>query len=343
MRKKFQIKLETMSSSYWLTYPDCSSFIIQPSDNASTAVQWLRFIFLSPCPQRVIFSAIDALFLLTLVVFAVHKLFSRSISKTNTSSSINKPLLEINNSRPQVTAWFTLSLVLTALLAMCYTVLCIIGFIQGTKSPWQLMEALFRLVQAITHAVILVLIAHEKKFGAITHPMSLRIYWAANFVTVVLLSVSGVARFVTTGGNFDPDMKLDDIVTFLVLPISAFLLVVAVRGSSGIVVREPLLNSNSMSQVNGPSYVSNVSGYATASFLSKLTWFWMGPLISKGYKSPLKMNEVPTLSPDHRAEVLAQRFEKIGLSQKRILRTQLELRCFIASGRTLLSPPPLHL
>ncbi|KAI8561655.1 hypothetical protein RHMOL_Rhmol04G0357200 [Rhododendron molle] len=321
-----------MSSVSWLTSPECSTSVIQSSDGVSAAIQWLGFIFLSPCPQRLLVSAIDVLFLLTLFVFSIRKLYSRFFPKSTPNSSINKPLLEINKSHFRATTWFNLSLVLTFLLATCYTVLCILAFIQGTESPWQLTEALFWLVQAITHVAILILIAHEKKFEAVTHPMSLRIYWVANFVLVSLLTASGVTHFITVGGNFDSVMKTDDIVFFVVLPTSAFLFVVAVQGSSGIVVREPEIDTNSRPQVNGTSLINpNVSGYATASWFSKVTWHWMSPLLSKGYKSTLKVDDVPSLSPDHRAEIMAEDFEtnwpKPEENSKNPLRTTL-LHCF---------------
>ncbi|KAK9018337.1 hypothetical protein V6N11_001313 [Hibiscus sabdariffa] len=54
---------------------------------------------------------------------------------------------------------------------------------------------------------------------------------------------------------------------------------------------------------------SNMSGFASASVVSKAFWLWMNPLLKKGYKSPLKMDEVPTLSPEHRAEKMSKLFE----------------------------------
>ncbi|KAI8011762.1 ABC transporter C family member 14 [Camellia lanceoleosa] len=328
MRSKFQMEWVTMSSSSWLASPECSI------SQSSNAIQWLAFIFLSPCSQRLIFSAIDVLFILTLLVFSLQKLCSRFISKSNTDSSVKKPLLETTKSYPRVTIWFNLCLVLTALLAICYTVLCILAVCQGVQTTWKLIEALFRLAQAITHVSILILIAHERKLEAVSHPMSLRVYWVANFVVLCLLTASGIARFITVGGNFDTSMKVDDIVSIFVLPISAFLLFVAVKGTSGIVVGEQELGANSRSQVNGNGIALidlNVSGYATASWFSKLTWFWLNPILKKGYKSTLKMDDVPSLSPEHRAERMAELFAmnwpKPDENSKNPVRTTL-IRCF---------------
>ncbi|KAH7578351.1 hypothetical protein JRO89_XS01G0371600 [Xanthoceras sorbifolium] len=54
---------------------------------------------------------------------------------------------------------------------------------------------------------------------------------------------------------------------------------------------------------------TEVSGYASASTLSKAFWCWMNPVLSKGYKSPLKIEQVPPLSPEYSAERLSRLFE----------------------------------
>ncbi|KAK0580426.1 hypothetical protein LWI29_001894 [Acer saccharum] len=76
---------------------------------------------------------------------------------------------------------------------------------------------------------------------------------------------------------------------------------------------------------------SEVSGYASASLFSKAFWMWMNPLLTKGYKTPLKIEEVPSISPEHKAERLSQLFEskwpKPEENCKNPVRTTL-LRCF---------------
>ncbi|CAK9175317.1 unnamed protein product [Ilex paraguariensis] len=76
---------------------------------------------------------------------------------------------------------------------------------------------------------------------------------------------------------------------------------------------------------------SNVSGFASASIVSRAFWLWMNPLLSKGYKSPLKIDDIPTLSPQDRAERMSELFElnwpKPHEKSKHPVRTTL-LRCF---------------
>ncbi|OVA02655.1 ABC transporter [Macleaya cordata] len=306
------------SSSPWITSLSCSSsHVITSPEKTSTLsllLQWLRFIFLSPCPQRALFSSVDLLFLVALVVFLIQKLF---FSKSNSrSSSSNGPIIKTNRSHHhhlKTTISFNLSLILTVLLAVSYTVLCIIAFTsRETQSSWKLIESLFLLIQAITHLAITILIVHEKKFEAITHPLSLRIYWIVNFFIVCLFSASGIIRLITIKEKKTFKLRADDIFFLINLPVSAILFYFGIKGSSGIEksthsesgvesepdLKEPLLSSK-----------SNVAGYASASILSKASWYWMNPLIIKGYKSPLKIEDVPTLAPDHRAEKRSEIFE----------------------------------
>jgi ATP-binding cassette subfamily C (CFTR/MRP) protein 2 len=320
-------------SESWITSVSCLSPVIQSSEGTSASIttfQWLRFIFLSPCPQRTLLSSVDVLFLLALLVFAVQKLYSKF---RGLSSDLRKPLIRNNRASLRTSLWFKLSLIVSGLLAFCYTIICILTFSTSTQLPWKLVDGLFWLIQAITHAVITILIFHEKRFQAVTHPLSLRIYWVANFIVIALFMASGIARLVSVQEPPDPNLTLDDIVSIVSFPFSAFLLLAAIIGSTGITVArendpvmdvetnlyEPLLSK------------SNVTGFASASIISKAFWLWINPLLSKGYKSPLKIDEIPTLSPEHRAEKMVALFElnwpKPEEKSNHPVRTTL-IRCF---------------
>nr|GLL43806.1 ABC transporter C family member 4-like [Ipomoea trifida] len=298
------------SSASWYSSLECSSSIINSSDDSSltsTAIQWLRFIFLSPCPQRVLFSSIDLIFLLTLVVLAIIR-FIRS--KKKKSSSVNRPLIERETLGFRVTPWFYVSLIVTALLALAYTGLCVFTFIKGVDSKWDVVEAIFRSFQAVTHVMVFVLIVHEKRFGAARHSVPIRAYWAGNLLGICLFVASAVIRLVNNAGykKESTTMRVDDLFSFACFPLSVYLFVVTIRGSTGIVSvggGEDDANGNGSVEVD-----SNVSGYATASLFSKAVWKWMNPLLTKGYKSPLTEDEVPSLPPDFRAEQMSELLEK---------------------------------
>jgi ABC-type multidrug transport system fused ATPase/permease subunit len=133
---------------------------------------------------------------------------------------------------------------------------------------------------------------------------------------------------------------VDDVVSFISLPFSLFLLCVGVKGSTGVIkAREQseLVNDNDEeTKLNGYddhglNKPSVTTGFATASQFSKTFWIWLNPLLSKGYESPLNIDDVPYVSPQHRAERMCAIFEskwpKSDERSKHPVRTTL-IRCF---------------
>ncbi|MED6173013.1 Multidrug resistance-associated protein 4 [Stylosanthes scabra] len=321
--------MSSATTAPWITSLSCAS-----QASGETLPQWLRFIFLSPCPQRAMLSAIDVILLLILFVFAVIKLYSRFTSSTN---ELNKPLI-IDNNTPSfvtVTVWFKLTLIVTSVLALLYTIACVLVFTSSTEIPWKQVDGMFWLVQAITHLVLAVLIIHEKRFQAVTHPLTLRVYWIVYFICTCLFVASGVIRLVSVDvdGTKEFIFKVDDIVSFTSLPLSLFLLFVAFKGSTGISNEETQSLADEQTKLYDDDTLekSGVTAYASASIVSKAFWIWINPLLSKGYKSPLKMDEIPTLSPEHRAERMSVIFEskwpKSNERTKHPVRVAL-IRCF---------------
>ncbi|XP_039061869.1 ABC transporter C family member 4-like isoform X2 [Hibiscus syriacus] len=324
-----------MSSITWITSLSCSSSVIESSKETTSihvVFQWLRFIFFSPCPQRVLFSAVDIFLLLTLLCFAVYKLYSRGNS--HGSSGNYTHLIRNNRAFIKTTIWFKLPLTVTAVLAFSYSIICILAFTRSSQEPWKQFDGMFWLVQAITHAVIAILIIHEKRFEAVKHPLSLRAYWFANFIIISLFAASGIIRAVSVETDEDKHLRLDDMVSFVSFPLSVLLIVVAIRGLTGITVTgvpEATMDEEEAKSHEPLLSKPKVSGFASASIVSKAFWIWMNPLLRQGYKSPLKLEDVPTMSPEHRAEKMSQLFElnwpKPHEKLSHPVRTTL-LRCF---------------
>ncbi|KAK7329441.1 hypothetical protein VNO77_23610 [Canavalia gladiata] len=302
--------MDMSSSLWWLTSPSCSSLAMDSSSSSpQLIVQWLRFIFLSPCPQRVLLSAVDLVFLLSLLAFAAYKLYSRFTSNANSTSTITKPLLQDKDSDYRVTLWFKLPLLVTTLLAVAYTVLGILAFTQTNFVSWTVIEALFRLFQAVVNMVVVVLMVHEKKSKAAKHPLSLRLYWTANFVIACLFAASAIVRMVIVDEErLELSLRVDDIFSLVNLPLSLFLFIIAIEGSSGIQV---IRISDVV--VRTSQWLSNdriaFSPYGYASFFSKAVWLWMNPLLNRGYKTHLKLEDVPSLPLEFRAEKMSELFQ----------------------------------
>lgn len=335
----------------WMTSLSCISPVKQTSGETfiSTLPQWLRFIFLSPCPQRALFSAVNVLLLFIFFTFGLTKLYTKfTTSNGGSPTELNKPLIGYNRSCVKTSVWFKLTLTATAVLAILYSVSCVLVFSSSNiESQWKLVDGTFWVVQAITHAVVAILILHEKKHGTVAvshhHPLSLRAYWVATFIVISLFSASGVIRLVSETENRDSMVfKVDDVASFISLPLSLFLLCVAVKGSTGIVVsaeETQTLGVDNNNEVKDLQYHDDttvtkskseaVTGFASASIVSKAFWIWINPLLSKGYKSALKIDDVPMLSPEHRAEKISSLFESNWpkTNEKHPVRITL-IRCF---------------
>ncbi|KAK1428175.1 hypothetical protein QVD17_17004 [Tagetes erecta] len=321
------------SSSSCLTSISCSS----TSDN--NILQWLQFIFFSPCPQRAILSTVNLIFLFTIFISSAQKLYSKL---TSNSSAINQPLLPKTKHNINTTIFFKSTLIITIVLTLSSLASSVLGFIQITQSPWKQIDSGSWFIQALSFLTVTVLIFHETKFAAVTHPFTVRVFFVCNFLAIALFSSSAILRLVSDTRN--TILKPDDVVSIISLPFSGFLLFVSVTGSTGIIPNENSnSNNNSNSNGNGNSNskikndefesnkLKNVSGWASASISSKLFWLWMNPLLTKGYKDPLRIEDIPTLSPEHRAEKMSKMFEqnwpKPGENSKHPVRTTL-FRCF---------------
>lgn len=335
-----------MSSPTWLTSLSCSGSVLEHSNEnwVSSTVQWLRFIVFSPCPQRALLSTVNILFLLVFLAFSIKKIIHRLGSNVQPGSDVGKPLIGGNDDENRISTrtnlWFKSSLAVTLLIVLCSVILCAVAFNKSSSSStqwqWRILDGLFWLFQAITHLGIIVLIIHEKRFKAVVHPLTLRIYWISNFIVQLLFFTSGLMRLIFhQEQEADFALRLDDIVSMSLFPLSIFLLILAIKGCTGVIVTrdtETLTDEEEEEKLREALLdKSTVSGFASASIISKAFWIWMNPLLWKGYKSPLKLDDVPDLSPEHRAERMSKLFErnwpKPGEKSKHPVLTTL-LRCF---------------
>lgn len=294
-----------------------------PQDDVSP-LSYLGFLFLSPCPQRLLFSAADLIFLSLLLLFSAHKLLSRLfLIRSGPDADLNPdPLLPKPAARIRTSFRFPLALALSALLAASYAVLLVLAILDASgSSGYEIAEYLFLALQLLANSSAAALVAHERRFAASSHPLSLRLYWAAAFALASLLFASSVLRL-TAGDR----ISADDVVALASFPFSFVLFYVAVTGSTGVsVVADAEPDRPARSEQD------EVTPYASASILSLATWSWMNPLLTKGRRSPLRLDDIPHLAPQHRAERMLALFQRCwpagATKSDRPVQTTM-LRCF---------------
>lgn len=334
MRSKYKVEPQlvalNMSSQPWITSLSCSNPFVSENPSSLSILSWAQFIFLSPCSQRALFSSVDALFLLVLLGFLLHRLIYKVILGTRQDLSFGKS----DRASIKTDVWFKLSLIVTMLMAFLHLIIAIVAFTRGSNElPWKIVDATFGIIQVITYVAIAILIAHERRFEAARHPFSLRVFWIGTFLIYALFVASALIRWLSISGASGAALRLEDTISLVSFVLSTVLLMVGIKGSTGItVVRQEASGLDDENSLAEPLLEkSNVSGFATASLISKAFWLWMNPLLSKGYKAPLTVNDVPTLSAEHRAERMSELFEskwpKPHEKCKNPVRTTL-LRCF---------------
>ncbi|KAJ0980657.1 hypothetical protein J5N97_008912 [Dioscorea zingiberensis] len=271
----------------WITTLSCSASQLHGHGELEL-LPWLRFLFLSPCPQRLLLSTADAIFLLFFILLAVRNLVFRRRREDPSSTEIEKPLIPKTLAPARTTLRFKLALAVISLLAFGYAALSVLAVVLLSDPQWILLESLLLLLRFLCHLSSAAIIAHSKLF-----PLSLRLFSLSTFFFNSLFSVSSIIRL-TAGAPLIPD----DIIVLSLLPFSLFLLFLSATGV------DP-----SPSPSPSPASSPMVTPYATASLFSRATWRWMNPLIAKGYKSTLQLDDVPCLAPEHHAEKLLQSFQ----------------------------------
>ncbi|XP_020188253.1 ABC transporter C family member 4 [Aegilops tauschii subsp. strangulata] len=264
------------------------------SPSSGSFVGTLAFLLLSPCPQRALLGAIDVLFLAASLALALCR------RGADGASPEKEPLLPSPTPAApfRTTGRHAVALgasVVTAAASAVLLVLAIFLLPAAGTTPWRVVECAFLVAHFAAHAVAawtVLALAKRASVAATAHPWHLRVFWIATALGAALFSVSAAVRC-ADGSPLLPD----DVLAFAGLLVSLPLAYIAITTCTA-----PARDQEDEQDQN-PSAAAAATPYVTASFLSRATFSWINPLVSNGHANEsLADNDIPPVSPDHRAE-----------------------------------------
>ncbi|OEL20416.1 ABC transporter C family member 4 [Dichanthelium oligosanthes] len=280
-----------MALPWWLATTACAP----PLPQSGSLTDRLAFLFLSPCPQRALLGAVDLAFLaVSLVVVARRQCRGESAADAPEREAL------LHEPKPSLPLFrYALALAASAVFAAASVVLLALALLLQPSTPWRAVELAFLAVHAVAHVVAAWTVVAASGRGAVgdapaaaAPPGHLRVFWLATGLGAALSSASAVIR-----GADDSLLFPDDLLTFAGLLVSLPLVYVASTGFTG--------HGTGTGDVE-PEHAGEEAPampYAAASFLSRATFSWVNPLISKGYAvGSLSTDDVPMVSAGHRAE-----------------------------------------
>ncbi|PUZ46363.1 hypothetical protein GQ55_7G069300 [Panicum hallii var. hallii] len=270
---------------WWLATTACSP----PPTSSRSLPARLAFLFLSPCPQRALLATLDLAFLLAALALAF-RARRRDDGGLDRRTPEREPLLATAAGPRRGTGIrHGLALATSGAQAAAALVLLAVALLrrhQVATGAWVAAECALLSVHAVAHLAAAGIVAAEKKHGPgvatpVVHPLHLRLFWLGTGAFAALFSGCAAARYAAG----DPLLP-DDPLAFAWLALSLPLLYFSATGSTGLA---------------GHAAAAEVT-YATASWLSLATFRWINPLIAKGSKATLAVEDVPPVAPADTAE-----------------------------------------
>ncbi|XVF41371.1 hypothetical protein PTKIN_Ptkin01aG0275100 [Pterospermum kingtungense] len=164
------------------------------------------------------------------------------------------------------------------------------------------------IMSVMSWAVTLIVVSKIPKQKQFRFPWILRAWWVCSFLLSIICTVLDTYSRTAEHGH----LKMLDYADFISLLASFLLLVISVRGKTGLVfidssnLAEPLLNGKTEKH----SKQKRESPYGQATLLQLITFSWLNPLFSVGYKKPLEQDEIPDVDVKDSAEFASFAFDQ---------------------------------
>eukprot|EP00250_Pteridium_aquilinum_P016153 c22966_g1_i3 orf=206-4756(+) len=272
------------------------------SDDQTLSLEWIIYILFSPCAHHILQASFHVFFF---SIFTISQLAQRGKSQ---ELQQDEPSKSQHSTIAGPLFYSTLSLLAPITLLSYASLVWHIWYACASSgwTPISSTECVYAALQAFAWTTFTLAVGHELPKGVETHPRPLRAWWFMISLLSILQFSSAIIRIAGYGfSSYTISLRVDDVVNIVIFPVSLFLLVISARGVTGLRqskesgVSEPLLNGEG----DGKKDIK-VTGFYKAGLLNKAFWLWLNPVLSKGAKTTLQIEDIPELSPNDRAERL---------------------------------------
>ncbi|KAG0571068.1 hypothetical protein KC19_6G208800 [Ceratodon purpureus] len=248
------------------------------------------------CVQNVLVSGFHLIFIVTLIALT---LFHRP--NTNSISSRNSP------SSPRSFLEWSCFLSASAVSLFSFgvtTSLLVSAWVNERRIP------MFQCIFYLVHAVAWFCLAFTVKVYKMSRYAKLvRVWWVGSFLLGTYAAVAAILDVIDSH-----KVSVTMVLSIASWPVYTLLLCTCFKGQSKVSMElrseeEPLLGRSQ--SANGQSGIrEKVSPFATAGVLSRISFWWLNPLLSSGYRKPLEQADIPRLGKEDAAEENYENFAK---------------------------------
>lgn len=278
-------------------------------------LHWLNQRLLLEKEEELIFSVIQIAFLAIFLGFGLYAFLDVKHRRRN--QVIDGQRIFITRGNLHIVQYITTTLIIIYLIASI--VYCFVAY-YSKHPPSYLLQIVYFSTQAMTWSASLVLIGFQKQSALTSHHFLLRGWWVGSFIIWAYQILS--RSFQLISDSFHPfHVVIDDFVLLVTLPLLSSLMVIAIKGSTNVMVVQNTddLSTNLISnQISTPQeqVAGVVTSYAGAGFISKFSFMWLDPLLSAGQKDAIQVQTIPMLMSEDRTEcvsaLLKSKLELVG-------------------------------
>ncbi|MCO5610413.1 hypothetical protein L7F22_064649 [Adiantum nelumboides] len=295
--------------SSWISSTACKAPSTSTLPAFEQTQEWLAYLLFAQCPQHFLASTIDLIFLSSI---AIRHIAYVKQARRHPAPQLAKP--------SNLSAGFFATLSLStygSIISIALLAFSIWDCLQYYgRSAHTTRELVFLCLEAIAWLSSTALVLNERKQLSLKHGYTLRMWWSFMGLSSCFELLSSVFRLAEASGfHYDVFLIAEDMYAIVKFPVAAYFMYKSVYSLTG--VRVPVGASPEQNGVESPFLSkqanygsSSTSGFAVASFYSKLTISWLTPVLLAGSKHSLEAKDVPELAPGDDAQSMLNLFEK---------------------------------